>query len=274
MKTKSSLILYLPESPLPLGRADSETGKVLRYFVPPQQKGNKHLTRYKEVSPKGLAARFSRITNYKDVYFFAEEYGPLGLTGRQPKNIYRSPLYGSSGKEDMAWWYGHAAVVRQLLRLYNILSRAKKKAEYDAEDALLNVLQFKWKGSRARLFCIETGQGLNISIGEDMSPSEIAAFVLSAILSRMLQGGINIGFESFTPAEDTIPGFRVKEYRYTRFLLAAIYYDLWEMVTDNRPVIACGFCGRVFEKSGRRKYCPDNNDTCKQKAYYYRKKST
>lgn len=266
MNSESNLVLYLPESPLPLGWADFETGKVLRCLVPPQQKGK---ISYMEVSPKGLAVRFSKITNCEDVYFFAEEYGPLGLAGRQPKNIYRSPRYGNAAKEDLASWYDHAAVVRQLLKLYSILSKAKRRVDYDAEDAILNVLRLKWENTRASVFCIETGQGMNIRIGEDMSPSEIAAFVLSVILGRMLQGGVNIGFESFTKAEDTMPGFRVKEYRYTRFLLAAIYYDLWELVTDDRPVIACSYCGRVIEKSGRRKYC---DDRCRQKAFYHRYK--
>lgn len=264
-----NLVLYLPKSPPPLARPDSDTGKVLKTFVPPQRRGDKFAVGYKEVSPKGLAVRFSKIKNYKDIYLFAEEYGPLGLAGRQPKNIYHSPLYGSAAKEDMAWWYSHATVARELLRLYNILSQAKRNKDYDAEDALLNVLKFKWDDNHASVFGIATGQGMNINVGKDVSPPEIAAFVLSVILGRMLRGGINIGFESFTPAKDTVPGFRAKECRYTFFLLAAVYYDLWAMITDSRPVIACGFCGRVIESRYGRKYC---NDGCRQKAFQHHKK--
>lgn len=263
----SNLVLYIPKSPLPLARPNA--GRVLRSIILPKRRGGRDIIDYEKVSPRRLATYFSGIKGYNDVYYFAEKYGLLGLAKIQPKNIYCSPMYGSVAREEIALWYKHATVVRQLLKLYRILSLAKRKEEYDIEAALLNVLHFKWNGSRASVFCVETGQNTNIIIGDDMSPLEITAFVLSVTLGRMLQGGISIGFDSLTLAGDTVPGFRVKEYRYTNFLLAAVYYDLWEMITDNRPVISCGFCGRIIEKVGRRKYC---NNRCKQNAYLQRKK--
>ncbi|MCL6560227.1 MAG: hypothetical protein K6U74_15825, partial [Firmicutes bacterium] len=69
--------------------------------------------------------------------------------------------------------------------------------------------------------------------------------------------------------KDAAIGYRIGEIRTTPYLLAAIYYDLWELITDNRPIITCGNCGLPIEKSGRRDYC---NDACKQAAYRKRRK--
>jgi len=99
----------------------------------------------------------------------------------------------------------------------------------------------------------------------------LAVLVLAVHLRQNLQGGINLDFSKIIPARDAAIGFRIGETRSTPYLLAAIYYDLWELITDNRPVIRCGFCGLPLEKTGRREYC---NDACKQTAYRKRQEKT
>jgi hypothetical protein len=46
-------------------------------------------------------------------------------------------------------------------------------------------------------------------------------------------------------------GFVIKESRVTSFLLSAIYYDIWRLLTDERPIKTCKICGNPF--SSKRK---------------------
>ncbi|MDM5450876.1 hypothetical protein [Peribacillus simplex] len=64
-------------------------------------------------------------------------------------------------------------------------------------------------------------------------------------------------------------GFKITEERYSNYLLAAIYYDLWQTINDSKNVYLCENknCQLPFVKSGRKKYC---NEACKQEAYRIR----
>ncbi len=93
---------------------------------------------------------------------------------------------------------------------------------------------------------------------------DLAMYVLLNELKKNLQGGINIGFFNVVKAKDAGPvGYRFTERLETPFLLAAIYYDLWEMIAQQRKVEHCLYCGDVIEKHGPGAFCPGG--PCKAK---------
>lgn len=214
---------------------------------------------------KGLATRFARLRTAEDVDRFAMEYGLLGIA-EVPDSIYDTPVYGKAWFEPLSIWQHHIENVRRLLLLYRALSRQKKG--YDVE--LDELLRLRSLASAPGTYVIQwydgKDTGIEIERGEE---ANLAAVVLTVQLKQNLQGGINLSFSKIIPSKDAAVGFRIGEIRTTPFLLAAIYYDLWELITDSRPIITCGNCGLPIEKSGRRDYC---NDACKQAAYRKRRK--
>jgi hypothetical protein len=103
---------------------------------------------------------------------------------------------------------------------------------------------------------------------EEKPLQEIAQYTLAKILESHISGGINlsVGGLIFNP---TTKGFMITEQRYTRYLLAAIYYDLWQTINDSKNIYLCENrnCRLPFVKSGRKRYC---NEACKQEAYRIR----
>lgn len=272
--------------------------------IPPSERTEKEgLLEIVEIPVGGLAERFARLETREDIDAFAREFGPLGLAWKQPweqpgKADYPTKFsrFPCPRREKLSHWLYHIATVRRLLRIYYILKRAKRNRDYDAEEALGKVIrlerhyrvshhgklqnngEYSWSEERVatgfyRVVWAEDGTDAGVMVGEDeeelVSSLEIAAFVLASVISRNIEGGIRLIYDDIVPAKDAEIGFRITERKYTQYLLAAIYYDLWEMVTEGRPVITCEFCGKVIEKTGRRKYC---DDACKQAAYRERKR--
>ena len=242
---------------------------------------------------KGLATRFANLKNLEDVNRFAGECGLLGLSV-VPESLYDPPAYGEAWFEPLSAWQQHIENVRRLMLLYRALSRWKKGYDVEIEERLLraesiaplgvNALQWydgKFTGiqfgevnagfANAYLPAIFGTAFVDTVTLERPDEYSLAVLVLAVHLRQNLQGGINLDFSKIIPARDTAIGFRIGETRSTPYLLAAIYYDLWELITDNRPVIRCGFCGLPLEKTGRREYC---NDACKQTAYRKRQEKT
>jgi len=250
-----------------------------------------------EKSIRGLSERFSKIKTEKDISEFAAEYGLLGIVANKPEDSSTeyfpdlSPNYTETTREPLSLWREHAEVMRRLLSIYYHLKRGKGDSFYDTEDRLFDVLRLTKrynivehitekdgkvsKEVRAQAVPLvnvvwaEDGKHTGSIMDQEVSLIEASAILLASITGRMLQGGIHIGYGRVVEAKDTPFGYRISETRYTHSPLAAAYYDLWEMVTEDRGVITCGFCNRVIERSGRRKYC---NNLCRQAAYEKRKR--
>jgi hypothetical protein len=235
---------------------------------------------------KGLATRFASLKNLKDINRFAGECGLLGLS-IEPDNLYDPPAYGEAWFEPLSAWQHHIEIVRRLMLLYQALSRWKKGYDIEIEDRLLkvesiapfeNLLWLEWyDGKLTGIQLGDINAYLPAVFGtafvdtinlEHLDEYTLAVLVLTVYLRHNLQGGVNLDFSKIIPARDAAIGFRIEEKRSTPYVLAAIYYDLWELITDNRPAIRCRFCGLPLEKAGRREYC---NDACKQAAYRKRK---
>lgn len=235
---------------------------------------------------KGLATRFANLKNLEDVNRFAGECGLLGLS-MVPESLYDPPAYGEAWFEPLSAWEHHIENVRRLMLLYRALSRWKKGYDIEIEERLLKVesiapfgINFlQWydgkftgiqlgeiKGNSANAHLPAAFGTAFVDTVNLEHPDEygLAVLVLAVYLRQNLQGGINLDFSKIIPARDAAIGFRIGETRSTPYLLAAIYYDLWELITDNRSVIRCEYCGLPLEKIGRRRFC---DNACKQAAY-------
>ena len=239
---------------------------------------------------KGLATRFANLKNLEDVNRFAGECGLLGLLwapiapDENPRDF---PVYGTPLWEPLSFWQYHIKNVRRLMLLYRALSRWKKGYDIEIEERLLKVesiapfgINFlQWydgkftgiqlgeiKGNSANAYLPAAFGTAFVDTVNLEHPDEygLAVLVLAVYLRQYLHGGINLDFSRIIPAKDALLGFRFEETRSTPYLLAAIYYDLWELITDNRSVIRCEYCGLPLEKIGRRRFC---DNACKQAAY-------
>lgn len=242
--------------------------------------------------PRGISSQFANLRDPDNKFFrqslekLASEYGVLGITGL-PKDWAATPLYGKSQAEEVAWWVRYAQEVYDLLRLYRILKKAKENGDYDAEGAVHEVLDFVpivrtvqrgvlnrvtdqyvvtreetrmpgvntvWRSSGER-----TGQGFS----DNTPPLQAAAYVLASTISRRLDGGITIGKGQVLPSKRSLIGYAITEERRTSYLLAAIYHDLWELITGAKAVEVCANteCNRLFAPQRKtKKFC---SDTCR-----------
>lgn len=251
-------------------------------------------------SVRGLAERLSRVNSPKDILRFVEEYGPLAATeikrGTWVRLRYSADL-PSQGPEEEPFdlWYESATMLRRSLQIYRSLKQAQTNPAYDWESHLLDVIHLKhptmfeisvnWDSTfgEAKLVPVghwehllevvwtDSGEKTGYIYDFDNTPSlkNIAAKILAHEVSSRLWNGIHLSYGDFVQAKDALLGYRIMESRFTFSPLIAAYYDLWELITEERPVIACGYCGRIIEKSGRRKYC---NDACRQAAWRRRQR--
>ncbi|MEN6460820.1 MAG: hypothetical protein ABFC94_05540 [Syntrophomonas sp.] len=220
----------------------------------------------KKSNYKGIALEFSRLNSMKKINDFAEKYGLLGITENDdiivPNNVRfyenESIKWGECWYEPLSIWKIHISRVQQLIHVYNKLRKGTEiKLEYsNLGDNLLVTLP-----------------GV-ISLFTPISTEEEpqAAALLIHGITQSLEAGIDISFSSIMPVKNSAIGYRAIERKQTKYLLAAIYYDLWQMVSDEEPVYYCQNpdCGLPINKSGRNKYC---NDACKTAAYEKRRET-
>jgi|GEM_PF-2112650 hypothetical protein len=243
---------------------------------------------YVSIKPvKGLAASFSRLDSPRKIGEFAAEYGLLHVS--IPKNPLvaeffwpptpRYPLprdhRRAGSTESLVLWEEYASAMRELLGVYNILKRGKTNPSFDMEGRLLDVFAIEQEEDTSRLCSVVWRKnggftGVFLDTERDTSLPATAALVLASVTARMIEGGVYLTHKALSSAEDSLFGYRVIEKHCTVSPLAAAFYDLWEMITEQRPIITCEYCGRVIEKSGRRKYC---DNLCRQAAYERRKKA-
>ncbi|NMB11237.1 MAG: hypothetical protein GX977_03010 [Firmicutes bacterium] len=194
-------------------------------------------------------------------------------------------------KEPLLLWLDYAELMRRLLRIYDILRRDRQQDICDIEDKLCDVIALKplrtlalhtdvrnnvttvtAKGQDVpfqEVIWVDDGRRAGNMVDQDTTIVDAAAYTLVGITSSMLQGGIHLEYDTIVRARDAVMGYRINESRYTYSPLAAAFYDLWEMITESRPLSACEACGRPIEASYGRRYC--DNGACRQAKYDRRK---
>lgn len=243
---------------------------------------------------EGLMIEFASLKTFKDIESFSKKYGLLGVKHPDMNHI-ESPHpvtqftkkvsyifndYGHSVFEPLELWLWHINDVQQILKLYDVIrnecSEERIKEVIKIESLDKNILSM----SDFNEFDLYDKWYVHWSTGEKIlylpkamkkqSLLEIGQYTLSKVLELRLKGGVQIGVGDIVRNPLT-KSFKVIENRYTHYLLAAIYYDLWQSINDDRNIYRCAnrSCGFPFVKSRRKKYC---SDACKQEAYRNRKK--
>ncbi|NEU29181.1 hypothetical protein GN156_00085 [bacterium LRH843] len=238
----------------------------------------------------GLMDKFASLKTIKDIEAFSMKYGLLGI--KHPENAQVNShfpaiiatlvpsiiftKYGFSVFEPIELWQWHIIEVRKILRLYQTARKT------NSDELLYEVIEIKMHsgmfGSLAEDREVTQRYFVHWANGEAilMLPNEleekpildIARYTLVKILESRISGGINL-----EPGEvishNSTKEFTISEKRYSRYLLAAIYYDLWQTINNSKNVHLCENknCRLPFIKSGRKKYC---NEACKQEAYRIR----
>lgn len=192
---------------------------------------------------KGLAIEFSRIRYCSDIAGFASKYGLLGIESSD-HYVYDPHWYNEPWVEYADDWLWASEKVLGLLNIY-------KQLQLNVGEILI------WEGLPfLDLQCVE---------GKDLLTPREAMTVLAENITFQLQGVIDIGYEDIIPTTKTLTKFQVVEKRTTSYLIAAIYYDLWRMISLQEPVQVCKNCGLPFKIGKRRRdYC---NNACRQEAY-------
>jgi hypothetical protein len=215
---------------------------------------------------RGLASRFARLATIQDIDLFASQYGMLGVKDDSLSSYFESPSYGNDWYEPLNLWFIHIVHVRRLMKIYRTLTRLKKGYDVDISELFYFKKETELSIPKTFFRVLWHDDGLDTGVTFDKPPDEetAAVAVLTAKIKQVLNGGISLDFSKIIPAKDAAIGFRIAETRTTPYLLAAIYYDLWELITDGRPVEVCGQFGLPLERTGRRGFC---NNACKQAAY-------
>lgn len=233
---------------------------------------------------RGIAARFAKLHHHEDKNFksrlasFVSRFGLLGIQGL-PEYSFQPPRYGKTYEESIDWWLYYAAEVSQLLRLYSAIKRARKAAGHAAEDVLGSVLEFRRKNRAGQsaeksaggkkvtaffeVFWTETGVEAGFEFEEGTALTEAAAYVLVGSVSRGLAGGTTLGKGELKPSKRLPIGYSIMEQRSTRYPLAAIYFDLWELIRDDEAVEVCAYskCSDLFTpQRSTGKFC---SSTCR-----------
>jgi len=248
-----------------------EVDKAMRYTHGIVNVGGTH-RKVSNINFKQVLNQFLKIQDLKGIDSFAHEYGLLGSGYDLPEYFSKFEKfdYANNCFEPIHIWKWHIRNVQRLIRLYDILKKAKENIEYDYERALSQILYLDERGGvywytegtiiDERKFSIKydfTGIK-NRHNKRDLLP--LAFEVLTFSVSFALQGAIDIQYSAI-PDNKARLGFRIAENPSTRYLIAAMYYYIWQMITHTKNVITCAVCGGFFEKSGRRKWC---SDACRQ----------
>jgi hypothetical protein len=253
-----------------------------------------------EFDREGIVYEFAKLKTNEDIGYFANKYGLLGVeTPSKEKgleeqrirelqkldtSLAKDPVFNSalvlmkSGKsyfEPVEIWKFQIEQIKKLLKLYrtlvnihagtednriecNLLSIGK---QIQTEKRLAHYIEW-WDGS-------PTGCLVDSEIAESGDFLRIAREVLVVNVSNQssLRYVNNIAAEIVETDKPPL-GFVVQETRTADYLINAIYYDLWNLISKNEPVSLCDnpACRLPFKKS-KRKHC---NDGCKQEAYRIR----
>jgi hypothetical protein len=206
---------------------------------------------------EGIALVFSRLSSEEMISNFAAKYGFLDLIEYLPYPIpedlngvpeaYTLPYF-----ESLDAWYFQINVIRHLVMIYAALR--------DDNIALLQEMSYPFFPPPYRS---------NVA-GEDKGLIDRATKYLIEYILNNLEGRIYLDYHMLGAVTDDAPLKRkIVEKKATQCLLAVIYYDLWRMITAEKKVYFCEYCGAPIDKVRRQKFC---NQSCKQADYRQRQK--
>jgi hypothetical protein len=229
---------------------------------------------------KGIAKEFSKLdpNNSDSIVKFANSYGLLGCKLVEQTQVLNSPKdyikkyfsYHHSYFEPLKVWEWHIDHVKKLFQLYralrykqqieNTILRVEILPKNEDDVPMPNFGIVYWNDGK--LFDYYHGTS---SRSEEIDYSKLARGILVNQLSNMLKGAIDLSYDTIEDDDKSELGFKMNETRETPFLLAAIYYDLWDTIKNRQTDSDCDYCGASYTPSKRTAmYC---SSACKQAAY-------
>jgi hypothetical protein len=242
-----------------------------------------------------IATEFSMLKTEKEIDAFARKYGLLGFS--TPKYLTKEQhewfreKYGISNElfflsqgypyfEPLEVWYFHIDQIQKILKLYKTLKNIHNGTEENnIECNLLNIGEMFVNEKGEKGYYIEWYDGVEASavveaeIVEAGDFLEIARIVLIKSVEYLAYKNLKIVATDIIKTDKPPLGFYVQESKTTEHLITAIYYDVWELISNNEPISICENpnCKLPFpkeKKEKRKRYC---NDACKSEAYRTRK---
>lgn len=230
---------------------------------------------------KNLAANFARLKTLKDIDEFASKYGMLGITNF-PHSYSEAPLYGQSAYEPLTVWQYYIKDVRRLMRLYRALKGRKNGREIEIHAEQIDFgLGHVHSTNRAKKsvnvywsphdYDTYTAPAVEFVMPaeSDLSEELAAAGLIAARLRNVLRDCVSLDFAQIKHTDKSATGCLLVEKLTTPYLLAAIYYDLWQLMSESKPIDICECCGLPIVGTHGRKFC---SNACRQKTYRQRKK--
>ncbi|MCF6409012.1 hypothetical protein [Pseudalkalibacillus salsuginis] len=229
---------------------------------------------YKDIrkDTKGIAKEFASLETDKEILAFANKYGLLGILTQPSSGTI--DYYYPTVFEPVYFWRHHIKEVKNLLKIYSTLKKKNIETNTDIIGDIVNYNSsaqgdFEWidGGEKIPVYIYEE----DLTTREDIDHlDELAGVhILGNVIRNRMKNTINLDFGDIVPSQKSSIGFRFKETYITNYLLGAIYYDLWTLISNNENVLFCPYCGDPFTKSGRKKFC---SDSCRVMAHNAKKK--
>ncbi|PFL46653.1 hypothetical protein [Bacillus cereus] len=221
-----------------------------------------------EIKIDNISYEFAKLKTESDIVNFAQKYGMLGIKfddeGLQS--------VGSSYFEPFEIWKETIKNFVRVLKLYRALAIGEKANE-KIEDNLLILKADTHFGDRHYVQWYDkkpTGFSFKNEELDNLSFIDIGRKVLIQSVENYINPGIEIRAAEVIDTEKSRMGFYITERRETKYLITAIYYDLWQQMNANVSILICENpkCQLPYMKVKRQKYCCD---ACKQEAYRLRK---
>lgn len=233
----------------------------------------------KSFSCKGLAERFSRLKYFHEIEEFAHEYGLLGVPYPAIDVLKVEDITikeGISGFkiEPSNLWLNEIENIKKIMRLYSILKKYRSGLLTTLDETLFDYKKDERFEGRYWITWYD-GTDIHVPIGQDELENVNLEHIYREVLVSSIEQKIsrNIYLSSkFVDSLKTPIGFYALEFRYSRSLLTAIYYDLWSKIKGDEDIDFCANpnCNLPFVKKRRKEYC---QNSCKQEAYRLRKKA-
>jgi hypothetical protein len=199
-------------------------------------------------SHEGLAVKFSRL-KVADILTFANSYGFLGVRPnvdirkhKKDASLVMFDFHTSLDHfETIYVWEWHIKHVKRLIKLYRAVKDNEDIEEIIYAEPVPN-------SNRCKLFWHEDKSEAYVGeVDDDLSGIGMASVILHNDVAYMLDRGVRIKWISRWNLKQFPDNIKqefpqMTEKKYSPYLLAAIYYDLWQTINNMDPVKECPVC--------------------------------
>lgn len=200
---------------------------------------------------QGIAKRFVR----SNMTAFASTYGLLGLNGTPINEDYMKDFRYREGStaESIEEWEWHRNHIKKLIKLYHALKEGLpiKGVHLKKKDG-----RFYWKEDDqpiiAKNYLIPEQEDEDV---KDVEYSHMAWLVLRYHILHFIEDNMFISFNRNNDEYDAPHHWGYADRKATKYLLCAIYYDLFQMINHDKPIRLCKSCGLPLSGKANQETC-------------------